>query len=167
MGLPHPFEVLDVFGRKFKFKAPNAFKFSTKWVPIEVNNWWKFGVDISNHFWEIQILRFFVFQVSPTAYKNNFQKLFLYVVGDTWTTKNLKIWISQKWFEISTPNFHQLSTSIGTRFVLNLKAPCALDLDFLPKTSKISNNLTGLFFSPNPSNLVRIHFSLCYENVLE
>ena len=71
--------------------------------------------------------------------KNNFQKLFLYVVGDTWKTKNFKISISQKWFEISTPNFHQLLTSIGTHFVPNLKAFGALDLDFPPKTSKTSN----------------------------
>ena len=34
-----PFEVLDIFGRKSKSKAPRAFKFGTKWVPIEVNNW--------------------------------------------------------------------------------------------------------------------------------
>ena len=39
LGPPRPFEVLDVFGRKSKSKAPNAFKFGTKWVPIEVNNW--------------------------------------------------------------------------------------------------------------------------------
>ena len=76
MSLPQPFEVFHIFGGKSKSEAPRAFKFSTKWVPIEVNNWWKFGVDISNHFWEIQILRFFVFQVSPTTYKNNFWKLF-------------------------------------------------------------------------------------------
>ena len=61
-----PCQVLDVFGRKSKSKAPKAFKSNKKWVPIEVYNWWKFGVDISNHFWEIQNLRFFVFQVSPT-----------------------------------------------------------------------------------------------------
>ena len=34
-----PFEVLDVFGGKSKSKAPRAFKFGTRWVPIEVNNW--------------------------------------------------------------------------------------------------------------------------------
>ena len=39
IGPPRPFEVLDAFGGKSKSKAPNAFKFSTKWVPIEVNNW--------------------------------------------------------------------------------------------------------------------------------
>ena len=64
------------FWREIQIIVPRSFKFGTKWVPIEVNNWWKFGVDISNHFWEIQILRFFVFQVSPTTYKNNFWKLF-------------------------------------------------------------------------------------------
>ena len=78
-----PFEVLDIFGGKSKSNAPKVFKFGTKRVPIEVNNWWKFGVDISNHFWEIQILKFFVFQVSPTTYKNSFWKLFLYIGGDT------------------------------------------------------------------------------------
>ena len=39
LGPPRPFEVLDVFGGKSKSKAPNALKFSTKWIPIEVNNW--------------------------------------------------------------------------------------------------------------------------------
>ena len=66
MGLPRPQEVLEVFGGKSKSEEARAFKFGTKYVPNKVNNWWKFGVDISNHFWEIQILRFFVFQVSPT-----------------------------------------------------------------------------------------------------
>ena len=54
MGLPCSFEVWDVFGGKSKSKALKAFKFGPKRVPIEVNNWWKFGVDISNLFWEIQ-----------------------------------------------------------------------------------------------------------------
>ena len=44
----------------------------------------------------------------PHLEKNSFWKLFFFQVGDTWKTKNLKFWISQKWFEISTPNFHQL-----------------------------------------------------------
>ena len=39
MGLPHSFEVLDVFGGKSKSKAPRAFIFGTKRVPNEVNNW--------------------------------------------------------------------------------------------------------------------------------
>ena len=39
MGLLRPFEVLDIFGGKSKFDAPKVFKFGTKWVPIEVNNW--------------------------------------------------------------------------------------------------------------------------------
>ena len=74
MGLPRPFELLDIFGRKVKSKAPRAFKFSTKWVPIEVNNWWKFGVDISNHLWDIQNWKFFFLKVPPTRYKNSFWK---------------------------------------------------------------------------------------------
>ena len=39
MGLPCPFEVLDVFGRKSKSEALRVFKFGPKRVPIEVNNW--------------------------------------------------------------------------------------------------------------------------------
>ena len=54
LGPPRPFEVLDIFGGKSKSEAPIAFKFGPKWVPIEVNNWWNFGVDISNHFWVIE-----------------------------------------------------------------------------------------------------------------
>ena len=46
MGLPCPQEVLEVFGGKFKSKAARAFMFSTKWTPNEVNNCWKFGIDI-------------------------------------------------------------------------------------------------------------------------
>ena len=151
MDPPRPFEVLDIFGGKSKSDAPKVFKFGTKRVPIEVNNWWKFGADISNHFWEIQILKFFIFQVSPTMYKNSFWKLFLYVVGDTWKTKNLKIWISQKWFEISTPNFYQLLTSIGTYFVLNMKVLGTSDLDFPPKMSKTQNGRGRPSFWTNPA----------------
>ena len=33
---------------------------------------------------------------APKAFKFGFWKLFFYIVGDTWKTKNLKIWISQK-----------------------------------------------------------------------
>ena len=42
------------------------------------------------------------------GYKNSFPKLFLYAKGKELEWKNVKFWISQKWFEISTPNFHQL-----------------------------------------------------------
>ena len=112
MGLPCPFCVLYIFGGQSKSEASRAFKFGAKWVPIEVNNWWKFGVDISNHFWEIQNLTFFHSNSFPLAYKNSFRKLFLYAKGKELEWKNDKIWISQKWFEISTPNFHQLFTSI-------------------------------------------------------
>ena len=50
MDLPPPFEILEAFGRKSKSKATRAFKFCAKQVPIEVNNWSKFGVDIFNQF---------------------------------------------------------------------------------------------------------------------
>ena len=72
-----------------------------------------------------------------------FRKLFFYQLGRELKEKNVQISISQKWFEISTPNFHQLLTSIGTHFVPNLKAFGALDLDFPPKTSKTSNGRGG------------------------
>ena len=52
--LLHRFEVLDIFGEKSKSEPIKAYKFGTKQVPIEINNWWKFGVDISIHFWEMQ-----------------------------------------------------------------------------------------------------------------
>ena len=55
MGPLCPLEGFDIFGGKSKSEAAKAFIFSTKRVPIKVNNWWKFGVDILNHFWEIRI----------------------------------------------------------------------------------------------------------------
>ena len=119
-----PFEVLDIFGGKFKSNAPKAFKFSTKRIH-------------SKSF--------------PLAYKNSFRKLFLYAKGKELEWKNDKIWISQKWFEISTPNFHQLLTSIGTHFVPNLKDFGALNLDFPPKMSKASNGPSQPIFWATPS----------------
>ena len=150
MGPPRPFEVLETFGGKSKSKPPIAFKFCTKRVPIEVNNWWKFGVDISNHLWDIQNWKFFFLKVPPTRYKNNFQKLFLYLVGGTLKKKNFQIWISQSWLEISTPNFHQLLTFVGTHFAQNLKALGASDLDFPPKASKTSNGRGRSIFWATP-----------------
>ena len=88
LNLPRPFEVLDVFGGKSKSEAPNAFKFGTKRVTIEVNNWWKFGVDISNHFWEIEIWTFFSFNSLPSWYKNSFWKVFFYQLGKELKEKN-------------------------------------------------------------------------------
>ena len=152
MGLPRLFKLLDIFGGKSKFKAPRAFKFGTKWVPLEVNNWWKFCVDISNHFWEIEILKFFVFQVSPTTYENSFWKLFSFQIGGKFRPKKFQFSISQKWFEISAPNFHHLLTSIGTRFVPNMKALWAKNLNFQPKTSKTSNERGRPIFWATPFN---------------
>ena len=39
IGPLRPLEVLDAFGGKSKSEPPKAFKFGTKWVPVEVNNW--------------------------------------------------------------------------------------------------------------------------------
>ena len=39
IGLPCPFEVLDIFGGKSKSDAPKVFKFGTKQILIELNNW--------------------------------------------------------------------------------------------------------------------------------
>ena len=71
MEQPRPLEVLDIFVRKSKFEAPRVFIFGAKRLPIEVNNWWKFGVDISNHFWEIQNLACFPFLSIPHVAKFN------------------------------------------------------------------------------------------------
>ena len=146
LSLPHPFQFQTSQGHGSLLRWAMPFKSGTKRVPIEVNNWWKFGADISNHFWEIKNWNFFGLSLPPSWKENSFWKLFFYIVGDTWKTKNLRFWISQKWFEISTPNFHQLLTSIGTHFVPNLKALGALDLDFQPKTSKTSNGHGRLIF---------------------
>ena len=49
-----PVSILN-FSRAWQsIKVSYAFIFSTKRVPIEFNNWWKFRVDISNHLWKIQ-----------------------------------------------------------------------------------------------------------------
>ena len=74
MGPPRPLEVLEGFGGKSKSKAPRAFKFCTKRVPIEVDKWWKIGVDISNPLWDIQIWKNFFLKVPSTRYKNDFQR---------------------------------------------------------------------------------------------
>ena len=96
LGLPWPLEVLDVFGGKSKFWAPMTLIFGTKRLFIEVNNWWNFGVDISNHFWVILIWPFFSSNSFPTTCKNNFQKLYLYIVGKEWEEQNGQIWTTQK-----------------------------------------------------------------------
>ena len=63
---PRPLEVFHVFGGKSKFWAPMTLIFCAKQVFIEVNNWWKFGVDISIHLWEIQNSPFCLFNLPPT-----------------------------------------------------------------------------------------------------
>ena len=151
MGPLCPLEVFDVFGRKCKFKALRAFIFGTKWVPIEVNNWWKFGVDISNHFWEIENWIFCLFNSSPNRHKIVFENSFFYLFVDELKEKKTKIWISQEWFVRSTPIFYHLLTLISTCFTLKIKAIGVLDLDFPPKTSKTSNGRSRRIFWATPS----------------
>ena len=155
MGLPRPFEVLNVFGGKSKSNALKAFKFGTKRVPIEVNNWWKFGADISNHFWEIQNLTFFHSNSFPLAYKNSFWKLFLHDKGKELEWKNVKFRISQTWFEISIPNFYQLKITIGDNFWQNLKALGVLKFEFPAKTFWNWNGRGGLNFWAMPSKFCK------------
>ena len=57
------FEIV-LAGNPFFSQARDT-KFGGKLKTYEYINWWKFGVDILNHFRDIQNLRFFVFQVSP------------------------------------------------------------------------------------------------------
>ena len=44
-----------------------------------------------------------------------------YLVGEEMIIKNGQSWITQKWFEISTPNFHQFKISWDFNFSQNLK----------------------------------------------
>ena len=90
--------------------------------------------------------------------------LIFYLVGGKLKRQNIWFWISQKWIEISTPNFHQLLTSMKTRFALKIKVIGAQNLDFLPKTLKTSHSVGCPIFELHPSNLVRIHmFPSCKD----
>ena len=155
MGLLRPFEVLDVFGGKSKFWAPMTLIFGTKRVLIEVNNWWNFGVDISNHFWLILIWPFCSSNSFPTRYKNSFWKLFLSLVGRELERQNGQFW---KWLEISTPKFHHLYISMETWFSPNLKVLGAKEMDFPPKMFKTSNGRSGDIFWATPSKFGEISF---------
>ena len=53
---------------------------------------------------------------------------------------------------------------MGTRFVQNLKALGALDLDFPPKNFRYQMSAAGLNFELHPSNLVRSHTFLSCKN---
>ena len=59
-------------------------------------------------------------------------------MGKELEEQNGQIRITQKWLEISTPKFHQLLTSMKTRFVQKIKVIGAQNLNFPPKTSKPS-----------------------------
>ena len=91
MGLLGPQEVLEVFGGKSKSEAAKAFIFGTKRVPNEVNNWWKFGVDISTHFWDIQFWTFLFFKVPSLWYKIIFENYLYTAMRALWKIKMFKI----------------------------------------------------------------------------
>ena len=149
--LLRPFEVFNIFGRKSISFAPRTFKFSEKRVSIEMYKWGNFGVDISNHFFAIQNWPFCLSNSLPSRYKNNFQKLFLYLIGGELKRQNSQFWIAGKWLEISTPKFHHLCISIETRFSPNMKALGAKEMDFPPKTFKTSNGHSRPIFWATPS----------------
>ena len=67
-------------------------------------------------------------------------------MGKELEEQNGQIRINQKWLEISTPKFHQLLTSIKSRFVQKIKVIGAQNLDFPPKMSKTSNGRGGSIF---------------------
>ena len=52
--LPCPLEVWNSFGGKSILSVAKGTKFGGKLKTHEYYNWWKFGVNISNHFWVIQ-----------------------------------------------------------------------------------------------------------------
>ena len=54
-------------------------------------------------------------------------------MGKELEEKNGQIKITQKWLKISTPKFHQLLTSMKTRFVQKIKVIGAQNLDFPQK----------------------------------
>ena len=82
---------------------------------------------------------------------NSFWKVFFYQLGRELKEKNVQISISQKWFEISIPNFHQLLTSIGTRSVPNMKG--IAHLKRLPRPWEVQNwnGHSGSIFWATPS----------------
>ena len=54
MPLPCPWEVFSGQGHGSLIFWAMPFKFSEKLKSYEYRHWWKFGVDISNHFWVIK-----------------------------------------------------------------------------------------------------------------
>ena len=66
ISLPRPSEVLSHFGWKFKTSASRNFKFGENLDYYEYFNWKKFGVNISKHFWVIQIWLILLLKLRPT-----------------------------------------------------------------------------------------------------
>ena len=66
---PHPLEVWNNFGGKSILSQARYTKFGGKLKTYEYIKWWKFGVDISNHFWVIQNqLKFIVHCRQPVGH---------------------------------------------------------------------------------------------------
>ena len=151
MGLPHPFEVLNVFGGKSISLAPRAFIFGEKRVFIEMHKWWNFGADISNHFLAIQNLLFCLSSIGPLM-------LNLRIRGPKLKRQNSKFWIAGKWLEISAPKFYHLCISIKTHFSPNMKALGNKEMDFPPKMFKTSNGRSRHTFWATPSKFGEISF---------
>ena len=93
LDLPCPFDVLDTFGRKSKSEVPRALKFCTKWVPIKVNNWWKFDADIYNDFWEIKNWKFFGLNSPPSWKEKSFWKVFSFQLGGKLRFESFLVWV--------------------------------------------------------------------------
>ena len=106
-------------------KNPFLIFFLHKAVFMKVINWWKFGFDNSNHFWDIKNLAYFLFISIPHVVRFDNMK--------DRKKNQAKFWISQRWFEISKQNFHLLLTSM----VQKIKALVASKNGF--PTKKLQN----------------------------
>ena len=67
--LPRPWEAQNGFGGKSILNVASDVKVGGKLITYEYINLWKFGVDISNHSWEIQIWSKFIdHPIQPEVY---------------------------------------------------------------------------------------------------
>ena len=129
ISLPRPSEVLSHFGWKFKTSASRNFKFCQKLVFIGTLTG-KNLVSISLTILEKFKIEDFVFSIPHLVGK--ISSIF-YLLGEEIKRQNLQFWISQEWFEVSVPIFHQLLTFIGTRFVQILMGLGCLGFGFPAK----------------------------------
>ena len=80
-----PIRSFEGFCRKSIFLAPGAFIFCKEWVLNEVNKWWKFGSDNSNHF-EKSKIEYFVFSIPHLVGKKS---SIFYLLGEELKKQNL------------------------------------------------------------------------------